>query len=56
MRFYKRTKTCLYASKAAAVFEINPITVVFCYCPEMKTYGTLNKHPGFQQHHKMINK
>ena len=20
---------------------------IFCYCPEMKIYGALNKHPGF---------
>ena len=56
MRFYKRTKTYLYGSKAADVFEINPVTVIFCYCPKMKTFGTLNKHPGFQQRYKMTHK
>ena len=56
MRFYKRAKTCLYDSKAADVFKINPITVIFCDCPEMETYETLNKHPGFQQRYKMTHK
>ena len=39
--------TCLYSNKAVDVFETNPITVIFCYCPDIKIYGTLNKHPGF---------
>ena len=42
----ENAKTCLYSNKAADVFETNPITAIFCYCPEMKTNGTLNKHPG----------
>ena len=59
---YGITKTCVYAkicvygNKADDVFETNPITVIFCYCPEMKISGTLNKHPGFQQRCKMIHK
>ena len=49
-------ETCVYGNKADDVFETNPITVIFCYCPEMKISGTLNKHPGFQQRCKMIHK
>ena len=30
--------------KTDDVFETNPITVIFCYCPEMKIYGTWSKH------------
>ena len=48
------TKTCLCGNKADDVFETNPITVIFYYYPEMKIYGTLNKHPAFQQRYKMI--
>ena len=43
----ENTKTCLYGNKADDVFKTNPITFIFCYCPEMKFYGTLIKHPGF---------
>ena len=39
----ENAKTCLYGSKSAAVFE-----TIF--------YGTLNKHPAFQQRYKMIHK
>ena len=53
-RILENAKTCLYGNKADDVFETNPITVLFCYCPEMKISGTLNKHPGFRQRCKMI--
>ena len=26
---------------------------IFYYCPEMKIYGALNKHPGFFQRYKI---
>ena len=52
----ENAKTCPYGNKAGDVFETNPITVIFCYCPEMEIYETLNKHPGFQQRYKMIHK
>ena len=52
----ENAKTYLYGNKADDVFEINPITVIFCYCSEMKIYGTLNKHPDFQQRYKMKHK
>ena len=42
----ENAKTCLYDNKADDVFETNPITVIFCYCPETKIPGTLNKHLG----------
>ena len=45
---------CLYGNKVANLFEIIPITVIFCHCPEMKTLGNLKKHPGPQQRYKMI--
>ena len=45
-------KTCLYDYKTDDVFETNPIP----YCPEMKIYGALNKHPGFFQRYKFIHK
>ena len=48
------TKTCLFGNKADDVFETNPIIVIFYYYPEMEIYGTLNKHPAFQQRYKMI--
>ena len=35
-------------TKQDDVFETNPITVIFCYCPEKKIYGALNRHPGFR--------
>ena len=35
-------KTYWYGNKADDVFETNPITDIFCYCPEMKFCGTLN--------------
>ena len=31
-------------------------SLIFCYCPEMKIYGALIKHPGFLQHYKIIHK
>ena len=43
-------------TKQMMCLKKNPITVIFCNCPEMKIYGTLNKHPGFQQRSKMIQK
>ena len=49
----KNAKTCLYGNKAADVFETNPITVIFCYCPEIKICGMLNIHPGVQQRYRM---
>ena len=49
----ENAKPCLYGKKAADLFETNPITVKFCYCQEMKIYGTLNEHPGFQQRNEM---
>ena len=49
-------KTCLYGNKVADFFEINPITVIFCYCPDMKNHRTSDKHPGFQQRYKMIHR
>ena len=52
----KNDKTCLYGNKAHDVFETNSVNVIFCYFPEMKIYGTLNKHTGFQQRYKMIHK
>ena len=52
----ENAKTCLYGNKADDVFETNPITVIFCYCPEMKVSGALNKCLGFQQRCKMIHK
>ena len=55
-RFLENAKTCLYNKKSYDVFETNPTTVIFCYCPGIKISGTLNKHPGFQQHFKMIHK
>ena len=30
--------------------------LIFCYCPEMKVYGALNKHPDFLQRYKIIHK
>ena len=50
----ENAKTCLYGNKAANVFEANPIAVIFCCCPEIKFYGTFNKHPGFLQNYKMV--
>ena len=50
----ENAKTCLYSNKADDLFETNPITFIFCYCLDMKIYGTLIKHPGFQQRYKMI--
>ena len=44
----ENTKTCLYGNKEADLFEANRMAVIFCYCPEMKNYSTLNKHPGIQ--------
>ena len=41
-------QSCLYGNKVADFFEINPITLMSCYCPETKNYRTSNKHPGFQ--------
>ena len=38
----ENAKTCLYSKKAVHFFEINPITVIFCYCPEMKNHRTFN--------------
>ena len=55
-RILENAKTCLYGNITDDVFEANPITVLFCYCREMKISGTLNKHPGFQQRCKMIHK
>ena len=52
----ENAKTYLYGNKADDVFETNQITIIFCNCPEMKIYGTLNKHPGFQQRYKMVHK
>ena len=52
----ENVKTCLHGNKAADVFETNPINIIFYYCPEMKIYGTLDKHPAFQQRYKMIHK
>ena len=52
----ENAKIFLYANKADDVFETNPITCKFCYCPEMKIYGTLKKHQDFQQGYKMIHK
>ena len=49
-------KLLIYSNKTDDMFETNPITVILCYFPEMKVYGTLNRHPGFQQRHKMIQK
>ena len=40
----ENAKTCLYGKKTDDVFETNPITVIFCYCPEMKICGTWSKH------------
>ena len=31
-------------------------SLIFCYCPEMKIYGALNKDLGFQQRYKIIHK
>ena len=45
---------CLYGNKVANLFEINPITVIFCDCPEMKNFRPFKKHPGPQQRYKMI--
>ena len=50
----ENAKTCLYCNKADDVFETNLIPFIFSYCPEMKIYGTLIKHPGFQQRYKMM--
>ena len=36
----ENAKTCLYGNKADDVFEATPITVTFCYPPEIKAYGT----------------
>ena len=52
----ENAKTCLYGNKADDVFETNPITFIFCYCPEMEIYGALIKHPGLRQRYKMIHK
>ena len=53
----ENAKACLYGNKAAYdVFQTNPITVMFGFCPEMKIYVTLNKHPVFQQRYKMIHR
>ena len=41
-------QSSLYGNKVADFCEINPITFMFCYCPETKNYRTSNKHPGFQ--------
>ena len=45
------TNSCVHGNKAADIFEAYLSTVIFCYCPKMKIYGTLNKH--FQQRYKM---
>ena len=47
---------CVLCGKANDVFETNPLIAIFCFCPEMKIYGKLDKHPGFQQRYKMIHK
>ena len=52
----KNIKLLIYSNKTDDMFETNPITVILSYCPEMKVYGTLNRHSGFQQRHKMIEK
>ena len=31
-------------------------SLIFCYCPEMKIYGALNKHPVFLERYKTIHK
>ena len=38
---------CLYGHKADDVLEQTQ-SLIFCYCLDMKFYGALNKHPGFQ--------
>ena len=43
----ENSKIFLYANREADVFETNPIIIIFFYCPEMKIYGTLNKHLAF---------
>ena len=55
-RILENVKTCHYGNKAADVFVTNPSNIIFCYCPELKIYGTLNKRPAFQQRYKMIHK
>ena len=40
----ENAKICLYGKKTDDVFETNPITVIFCHCPEMNIYGTWSKH------------
>ena len=52
----ENAKTCLYGNKVADLFEIDPITFTFCYCPELTNNRKLNKHPGFQQRYKMIDR
>ena len=52
----ENAETCVYGNKADDVFETNPITVTFCYCPEMKISVTLNIYPGFYQRCNIIHK
>ena len=52
----ENAKTCVCGNKADDVLETNPITVTFCYCPEMKISVTLNIYPGFYQRCNIIHK
>ena len=46
----------IYGNKVADSFEINPITVIFCNCSEMKIYRMFNKHRSLQQRYKMMHR
>ena len=45
----ENAKACLYSYKTVDVCLKKTQSLICCYCPEMKIYRALNKHPGFLQ-------